>query len=518
MNALRWIGLAGLLSLVGSALAFQDLTLNGLPAVTVVRGEPVLMAGFFSAPGETATVRTYYDLNNNATLDASDPLLSLGWMWDGSWQDLDETVNGAIQDTIETASIPPGTYFLKVTDAGGSAQATLMVTDLQEGILVTGAVALPPATPGLLVFLLPADSNQQLPPLNAFTNHLGVFTLRVPESYAGTRWIPVVFDLLVQAPSYVSPLTFEDTVVITAPTTTVNLAMSPSDGTQILGTLQDDAGAPVPLDSLQVFAVGMYTNLVDTSMALAFGRVYGGSFTLQVKGPIAFYQVAMQSAEAFVPRYLAPGPQMAMLTGTGQAEVTLTAYRTNATITGHVYWNEDQPADNILLRGEGYALGSPFVAGQTYTGTYSDGHYEMWVSSELSEYRVSVDPASVPDSFYVQEGVQVVGPGATGVDFHLYPLAVEEQGTPRPSLEVHWTQGVVRHELAFTLTLPEAQTLRFELYDAAGRRRARLGEQRFSRGEHAVRLPLPAALPGGTYFLVVRNDHRTLGTYRFVKF
>jgi len=477
----------------------------------------VVMAGFFSAPGETATVRTYYDLNNNGSLDASDPLVDLGFVWDGSWQDLDETANGTLQDTLETYTIPPGTYFIRVTDAGGADQATLVVLDLQEGIQVAGTVALPPTTPGLLVFFLPADSLQNLPPFNAFTNQLGLFSLRLPNEYEGTRWIPVVFDLLVQAPSYVSPLSFEDTVVITAPLTTVNLSMTPSDGTQITGTLQDDASNPLPVDSIQVFAAGMYTNLVDTSMVLAFARCYDGAFTLQVMGPIAFYQVAPHSWEPFVPRFLAPGPQLAMITGTGQAEVTLTAYRTNATITGHVYFYDDQPADQRVLRGEGYQLGSPFVAGQTYTGTYSDGHYEMWVSSELGEYRVYVDPATVPDSFYVQEGTQVVGPGATNVDFHLHPVAVEENLEPQPSLVVHWTQGVVRHRLNFTVVVPQAQTLRFEVYDLTGRLRAVLGEQRVTSGEHTLHLSLPSSLTSGTYFLLIRNAHRTLGTYRFVK-
>ncbi len=509
-------GFLVLLGALGTARAFHDLTLNGQPAVTVTRGDPVLVSGFFAAPGDTAVMRIYYDLNNNGTLDADDPLLDRSFLWDGSWADLDETANGQYQDTLKTEGIPQGTYFLQATDPGGAAQATLTVVESQTGIQVTGTVAVPPLTPGLLVFFFPADSGQTLPPFSGFTNHLGTFSLWVPPEYEGTHWIPWVFDMLVQAPGFVSPLDFEDTVTITAPVTTVNLSLQPSDGTEIQGTLQDDAGDPLPIDSVTVFTFGMYTNFVDTSYALATARVLGGSFTLQVMGPFGFYQVASLSYDPYVPRYLAPGEQLVILTG-GSVQTTLTAYRTNATITGHVYFNDDEPADGIHLLGYGNIPGNPFAAGHTYTGTYSDGHYEMWVSSSLAEYQVSVDESTVPDSFYVAEGTQIVAPGATGVDFHLYPMAVAESPAPRPSLTLSGLPGVVRRRLAFTLETPRDLDLRVDLYNAAGRRVARLGTVHLTPGTHALSYDLPASLPSGTYLLVLQGPHRILRTHRFVK-
>ncbi len=505
-----------LLCTLGAARAFQNLTLNGQPAVTVTRGDPVLVSGFFAAPGDTAVMRIYYDLNNNGTLDADDPLLDRSFLWDGSWADLDETANGQYQDTLKTEGIPQGTYFLQATDPGGAAQATLTVVESQTGIQVTGTVAVPPLTPGLLVFFLPADSGQTLPPFNGFTNHLGTFSLWLPPEYEGTHWIPMVYDFLVQAPGFVSPLNFDDTVTITAPVTTVNLSLLPSDGTEIQGTLQDDAGDPLPIDSVTVFTFGMYTNFVDTSYALATARVLGGSFTLQVMGPFGFYQVSPLSYEPYVPRYLAPGEQLVILTGSS-AQTTLTAYQTNATITGHVYFDDNQPADGIQLMGDGYIMGNPFAAGHTYTGTYSDGHYEMWVSSSLAEYEVSVDPSTVPDSFYVAEGTQTVAPGATGVDFHLYPMAVAESPAPRPSLMLSGLQGVVRRRLAFTLETSRDLDLQVDLYNAAGRRVARLGTVHLTPGTHALSYTLPTSLPGGTYLLVLQDSHRILRTHRFVK-
>ncbi len=512
----RFLILGFLLTVPGMALAFHDLTLNGLPAVTVTRGDPVLMAGFFDAPGDTAVLRIYYDLNNNGSLDADDPLLDRSNLWDGSWSDLDETANGQYQDTIKTEGIPQGTYFLRVADAGGADEATLIVVEPQEGIHVTGIVAVPPATPGLLVLFLPADTSEHLPPFEGFTNALGTFSIWVPQEYAGSHWFPVVFDLLVQAPGYLSPVDFGDTLVLNAPVTTVNLALQPSDGTEIQGTLQDEDGNPVPLDSIQVLAFGMYTNFVDTSFAFTVTRVLGGSFTLPVSGPFGFYQVAPTSMEPFLPRYLAPGAELVILTG-GSAQTTLTAYHTDATITGHVYFNESDPADHIVVRATGYQIGPSFPEGMTYTGTYSDGHYEMWVSSTLSQYQVSVDPGSIPDSFYVQEGTQTVGPGATDVDFHLYPVAVEETLEPRPTLAVRNFPGLVRDHLSFVVATPRDLPLELELYDVTGRRLASLGTWQLSPGEHRMDLRLPNELPQGAYVLVARSQNRVLWSRRFVK-
>lgn len=406
---------------ISKAFGFHNLRINGSETATVTAGDTMVITGYFEAPGETANVCIYADLNENGVIDAPDKKVIWGRIFDGEYDDENEAEDGFYEE-IDKEGLPvSGQFIYYAEDNGVSDEVVITIMALSSSYSISGKITEPPNTAGIMVHVAPGGLFEGGDFMYGdITDANGDYQIYIPDSLGNTYWGIIPMDLLCIIPGYVAPVSM-DNVLVDGHITGQDIAFIASDGVTISGDFKDDDDNLLG-DDLQIMVFEYWFTATDSFAGIAFTKTTpGGSYTIDVCGGLAAYLMVQGDAGPLYPDYLGPEEIQVMYMFGQPTNITadITAYKADTVITGHVY-KDGNPADNIEIRTED----SDWEIGETRTGTFSDGRYKLRVASESSGYEVYIE--NVPDGYYVEEGSQYVAPGATDVDFHLVKIGIEE--------------------------------------------------------------------------------------------
>jgi hypothetical protein len=178
----------------------------------------------------------------------------------------------------------------------------------------------------------------------------------------------------------------------------------------------------------------------------------------------------------------------------------LTAYRTDTTVLGTVL-KDGAPYDHCEIE-----CGAAGVGGN-YTMTYSDGHYEMPVSSLAAQYNVNVADNSIPPGYTVIPTQHTVAPGSTNVDFSLTIIAADETPLVQKKPGVHAYPNPFVSEAIVELCGSE-KNRSLQLYDIAGKCVREIKSE--TARNNKVTFRLSKTIPTGIYFYSVHTETEVL--------
>lgn len=482
-------------SISGLSFGVHNLKLNGEKLATITHGDTLHLTFEFESAGSTALYKVYVDANRSGAIDATDPLLSWGKFYDGSFLDEDEAQNGSYHQIYkETGEFPNTQLILKAEDNGIADSVVLNVQPLSSGYSVYGKVTGIPDPSNILIFTeYTSGETGRRYTYRAITDSLGEYRIYIPDSLGNRSWKVICGDFLVRAPGYLAPLSLGS--IFIDGHVRKNFPFFPSDGVTISGKVKGDNGLSLP-DSLTVWGGG--GTLVSLGVATAYTTSGTGFYNLKIKGNTASEWHIQPLLDPLFPEYLTP-PEL-VLTITGNKTQDLSCYKADTTITGHIY-KDGGFADGIRVQAEDTVL-----TGKTWTGSFSDGHYELRVSSKADNYRIRLNPNDIPSGYGVQEGFQWAKPGDQGVDFHLISTGIIQlpnlDRSPTRSLEI--APNPAKDFLNAKFFLSKAGPTSLKVYDTFGRLVMAQFNHWLEAGYHHSHFPL-RGLANGVYF--VELDH-----------
>lgn len=394
-------------------VAATNWLINGDSVATDTVLSEMFIQGNFEGGDTIVDVTVYLDLDNDGVVDPEDPVLDYSVAIDGSWEDIDETVNGFFSTIGDMIPIS-GDFILTIEDAGGSDQVILHIMPLTSSYSIYGDID--PDTAGLIAMAIPKGYEDVYVGDVADAN--GNYTINIPDTYAGTYFNVMVMGAINILPDYLGH--FSTDSILLSGNVLHNDSLIPTDYSMIYGVFVDENGLPYTKSVLS----GTFGRFVDI-----FGDLYicnqGGSTDLGAGGMFLhtspFGQVGNYWEARFetdADPYSMDPPRIDSIAFGSTPDTladTITIYSCDAAITGTVFV-DGTPADAIEMWAWNDTTGDA-----PWTGTYSDGHYRLLVSTYVDSYWVGVD---TEDS--VVEGDQYVPHGATGVNFHIITTGIEE--------------------------------------------------------------------------------------------
>ncbi len=412
---------ATLIIAISGAYGAHNLLINGSTEAYVNYGQEVEVSLFTETPGNDIYFLIYIDCNSNGSIDPSEPLLSKNRDWDGSPYDEDEEANGIFTSNLDISSIGYmwGDYVIIAKDGGVADTAILHLMPISSSLFVSGTVIYPPNTSGITIFVAePSDTAESE---FAYENFFGTYTrsdgsfiINLPDEFYGDTFILFPIDIVGLLPDYVSPQLLTDTLVMTSPVSGLNLSFTDVDATHLYGNLIDNHGNPLPDIARIVFFGAAFTLFDTTYYGTSIWSTTGANYSRYLKSEWGSYWIVAADIGAMCPDYLIPYRSGVLFLGANSQQHDIIAYQADTYITGHVYVN-GVPMDNVKLSALGYS-GSDTL-GSTFTQTYSDGHYSLFVSSEIDSYSVQV--SYLPPGFTCEPAEQIVPPGAENIDFYI---------------------------------------------------------------------------------------------------
>ncbi len=396
----------------------HSLLVNGSESAILTTEDSLLVSAQFEVPGAIASGGFYYDLNGNDQIDAQDPVMMHIRMIDGNFDDEDELANGSY--LLEDEPIPFTGQFLAYGEDNGVADTvSIMVNAVSTSYSISGTVTTPTNQAHLLVMVGYQDTiTSHEYNFGDFTNSSGNYAISIPSNLGNTWWTILVLDFANVAPLYMGPF---DSVYVSGHVNK-NLAMVSAvpDTCTISGYVRNEFG-------IALAGPSRITSVTTSSTIVGFRPGYtnaSGYYNIKVMGNgiWSYHSADAEIIDQYYPNYMDPVERDTILFGQTlpyYIVFDLKAYTTTNTISGHVYL-DGLPYDKARI-------GSNSNLGESYAKSYSDGGYSVPVSDSLTElYTISVDDNSIPAGYIVLEGPQNAAAGATGIDFHLIPLAIDE--------------------------------------------------------------------------------------------
>ncbi len=498
----RTVFLILLLVLPIALFGFHDLAMNGDSVATLDIFEQLQLSGYFDS--DTQAIGTIYlDLNNNGVIDPTDGMMMWGHLYDGSWMDVDEIVNGFYEESDTEAPFFSCNIIYKAVDTGGSDQVVGHFLPLSTGYSISGQITYPSNAEGLLVIAM-ASSHQDGFNVGDITDSGSNYFIGIPDSLINQYWYIFVMDIASAFPNQIEPM-FIDSIYVDG-AENIDLALFDSDSSCIKGQLKDDLGSSLP-DDINIQIMGVWFDIPNLVTGTNFIRTAGGNGDysgLIHYGAVNSWSVSAGLEELY-PHYLIPNEVDTVLSAPQETlQIDLVAYRTDTDIRGTVYL-DDIPVDYIQIITE-------CSLGVNHTRSYSDGHYILFVSSSADSYQVYVNEEDIPENGHVEEGEQTVVPGATGVDFHIYSTGIEEK-LQQPDFLVRFLPNIPNpfcDRTTITLETNYRTEGELSIYDVTGKCVKTFVRGEFKKGIHRFvwdgRDNNGTLIPSGVYFSKLQTD------------
>ena len=388
-------------------ISASNFKINGGNDVVVNRGDTITVE--VNIDKKEAKFSIYHDANGNKSLDNSDNLIYRSKIIDGSWKDVDEVENGYYKTIDQSGSsvLPPAQYVC-VVDDGNPAYVALKVVTPTSSYGISGKIEGIPNKSNIVVIAVPIELNDDEDPFSfsALSDNDGNYVIYIPDSLAMRGYSVTGFDIFVKNPGFSSILDTTSINVDGMETKDINFV---EVSLNITGYVVDQDGNLLNVDSgfVHVYELVGDTILVNSGYAT-------DNYHLYLKEASLLYGYSLEADFPYIhPDYMEPVSIDTF--GFGLSDdidsVNITVYEGNAKITGHIYKN-DNPADNIEIN----CKDENYVLGYAYSGTYSDGYYELFVYDTTAFYKVYPE---VPQNCESDVEYKLVPPGATNVDFHL---------------------------------------------------------------------------------------------------
>jgi hypothetical protein len=472
------------LFLVVNCYGIRSLTINGSSTPVVTTADSLYIHAWFESPGAVAEAVLHMDLNGNEQLDPSDPWLYQYRLTDGGFDDEDESPNWEYSEKREPF-IYTGSFFLCAEDNGVADTVFLTVNPLASEHCVYGSVTVPENQANILVCLIqvPGIGTSEFEfqySYSTFTDSTGSYSIHVADEFANEWYHIIAMDFVGVAPGYESNDMFYDSVFV-ADSAENNIAMQFfSNITMICGVWKNDLGEPIT-GPAPVFGVN-YTGEAKPRSWVRAVTDSAGTYRIHLQRARAAAQygyfvsadlVFPEAASRFYPELMNPCARMTYGIGPSPEEMNLdlVSYRTTSTISGHVY-KDGEAYDECRVK----AKDSTGLVGNTYTKTYSDGRYEMWVSGVCSVYTLEIARASIPEGYSVNPRQQSALPGDTGIDIYLRGPGVEESNyqlsTGNGQLSIHpnpFTHNAVVEFGVRSWEFVDEKPSALKIYDLGGR-------------------------------------------------
>ncbi|MDD5530800.1 MAG: T9SS type A sorting domain-containing protein [bacterium] len=488
--------------------AIHNLKINNATSLEVTTTDTIHITGYVESNGASAKATLYYDANRNGVIDGSEQWVLKFTLIDGNFDDADETKNGAIDITRKTFTIT-GNFVLYVEDSGISDSVAIQVKPpVSSSYSISGMVTTPANTPNIFVGIIDSVYDEQVL-YGTFTDSSGAYSIVLPDVFKDSMITISAMDMLgIVGHNYISnnqndPMAHFQ---ITGTTIGKNLALTllSNDTTFVSGTIKDDAGNPLAAPFQIIGGAAGASNTFCLYTKTNSSGYY--NYIIKKQNP-AFYLTGADVQEQFYPQYLNPLYKKAVF-AIGPITITnnITVYRATDSICGFVYKN-GTPYKGAQINIEVVYPSS--ISGGTYTKTYSDGHYTAYVSNTFITYSVKVASKSVPDSFEVLEGdTMKAGPGAQGIDFHLYSKITLEEKNNSSTCPIIIQPNPFVNNLKFELP-DQKRAENLYIYDITGAQAAELIPEYSSKGASFSLYTNSKKMPAGVYFYSLKTPNRT---------
>lgn len=470
----------------------QNLKLNGIHHATIIQGDTLHLDFNFEAAGDTALYKIYIDANKNGILDTTDLLITWGKFCDGSFLDEDETKNGIYNQTFkQTGWLPNAALIFAVKDKGVTGTALLDVQQPTSNFTVYGHVETYIAMHDYMVVSARyIDSvSKKTDTICTLTDNVGNYSIAVPDSLGNLYWNVLSGDFLARVKGILAPINPLPLLVNGHVKEDFNYSVWNST---LHGHVKDDAGSMIHTDFLPIWAWGGS----PSQSWLGICYTSSGLYNMLLRTGNWFVQPQVGS---LYPEYLQPKaiPITSLTTPINQ---DLICYKADISITGHIYI-DGGGADGIRVWAE-----DTIMTGTTWTGSFTDGRYELLVSSKADSYRLWINPNDIPGDYESRENYIWAKPGVKGIDFHLISTSIAELPKPSliPSLFIILPEPV-RNFFRVKFSLAKAGVVSFKLYDANGRLVKTLMHEKLTSGSYTKKLLVDGFAPG-VYFIELKRD------------
>lgn len=505
----------------------HNLLINGSSSVTISTTDTFLITADFEQSGAVAKAILYYDINNNGILDTSDKWVAKFRFIDGNWADEDEMQNGVYSEKRAPLYMS-GNFLLYAEDNGVSDTVAMQVLPAPSPYCIYGKVTEPANTPNLFVCI--GDSLSLFGALSGlgdmgkyhcgdFTDSSGAYSISVPEKFSNDNFL-IAVDIL----GITQNLIGQDSSIIISDTIQKDIAMqsitSDTDTTVLWGTVKNDLGNTVSEEvSLYVCVLGfggktgMVVSKTDANGAyrIRFSRFKNSGYYYFF---MTDFGINKGFVDQFYPEYMSPCvfSKAGVNPSPSQINLKFKVYKTTNTISGNVYIQDSVsyeyvPLDNIQI--DISTLDSSKCSG-TYTKTYSDGHYTVYVSDSVSKYCVRITPEYIPpDGYKIIEGDTMIRiPGAINVDFHigLDSIGVEEKPLSKSSFKAQ--PNPFTSEIVFEVS-KEEYIEPMGIYNITGKKVCSLYPEGKNKVIRFIINDKEKRLPAGIYFYSLKAKNKT---------
>ncbi|MFQ6604656.1 MAG: carboxypeptidase regulatory-like domain-containing protein [Fidelibacterota bacterium] len=413
----------------GSAI---DIVINGMDDANILQGDPFTVTVYFS-PGEiSAEIGVWIDGNGNGVFDTLDyDLGDYSQIFDNSAED-ENPAPGVYQYTVDNFNDGPNhvsnlQIYYTAADNGGWDVASLSIDPMITAYSFSGHIE--PAQANLIVFAFDMnENNPEASPWMTVTDGAGNYQNYLP--YAGT-WSLLAFDFIGVLDGMAPDTAYFDIPVVGHETGYDFNFFTPTSGME--GIVSDENG--YPLDSVLVWVSGDgpgYSTETDQAGYFFFSLVDGE------------WWLSLDDME-LVPDYLVPTDTLVYVPEDDTTWVEITAYSTDATISGTVY------LDNMPWSGPHVKAWSEI--GWTRSPIGPNGQYELHVFSgadQFGGYFLSIPQHQLPPNVTITYMPQNVMSGTSSADIYLISVSggLEGQvfnasdGSPVPYAWVHATNDM----------------------------------------------------------------------------
>ena len=395
-----------------------NLTLGGSGSnFTVVTGSTT--SWHYNIPnGATAFVELWYDINGNGLIDTATDINYFKFtQTDGDTSgngngppDQDGLVNGSVSFAQGGVGLAPGKYVFRVSQGGTSMSVAGTITQLTSPAhTISGTVTAPSGKSSryILVDLKQKngghDNNRFW---DAFTDVNGNYTLQMDADTSGNPWrvtigqngSPNPFPPYILSPAEID-------IIVSAATYTNNNFAFVSPGAQVLGTVKDENGLPVP-------GLNIYVNRNDFS-----GNGVNYNANTDASGHFAFgilsadlnansWNLGISNCNDCGPEtHLSAGVNLGVIHQGDSLVHNFTAYTVNSSISGQFLIDGHAPNFNFEMIAQNDS-GQAFTEGDPLTGDFI-----MPVSDKISSYYFY--PNNLSGYFYPYS--VTAHPGQTGI-------------------------------------------------------------------------------------------------------
>ncbi|NIA22583.1 MAG: T9SS type A sorting domain-containing protein [Proteobacteria bacterium] len=456
---------------------FTNLKINDSTSPSLSVNNSLKITGNFQGGDTCATIKFYYDVNQNLTLDSEDKLVMFYKIYDGSPYDSDEVKNTYYSGYIPEIPVPMYAFVVGV-DNGGADTIPLSVNPLSSSTVTLSGTVAAGGNPAEKVLVLGCNDNCY----GAFTGTDGSYNINFPDSLIGDTFHILVLDMLGNKTGYLGCV---DSLVLLGDDT-MNFQMTLSDSTMLSGRIIDNLGDTLK-DTVDWFIGGGYLSGSTIKAVTAQTFITDGSYSMPIIKGSYFSQWDVDygfPTAMYYPEYTERRDTSFAVSGNTNFNILL--FKNDATIKGHVYVN-GAGVDAFKVQ---CSATTDTIVGDMKTITYSDGRYTLPVSTASDSYNVFI---IVPDGYSCATSLISAACGDTGIDFNLTQTGIEEKNDVKQyNVSVKFINGKL------FVSGDKGRSGSIALYDIIGRKL-------FSENMPSEDKTFDLNLERGVYFAIIKN-------------